>query len=200
MRISVAPHPSARRSENFGNSGARVQLVITGARAFRCSKSSGRLLYRVVFQKAAQSGLASYLCREGRLGRVIEVQWDNIADSLMRALGVVMALDRGQCSPQVRFAQQNQIIERFADFSDMALGVRTAKRGMRGRFEDAQVSAFQYPIQGQKSGVTVMVEAKAGQRCRHKAKEIKSIVQRLRQVPDYRTRIGTYPLWSLLAI
>jgi hypothetical protein len=45
-----------------------------------------------------------------------------------------------------------------------------------------------------------MVEAKAGQRSRHKAKEIKSIVERLRQVPDYRTRIGSYPLWSLLAI
>jgi hypothetical protein len=45
-----------------------------------------------------------------------------------------------------------------------------------------------------------MVEAKAGQRSRHKAKEIKSIVERLREVPDYRTRIGNYPLWSLLAI
>ena len=37
-------------------------------------------------------------------------------------------------------------------------------------------------------------------RSRHKAKEIKSIVERFRQVPDYRTRIGDYPLWSLLAI
>jgi hypothetical protein len=44
------------------------------------------------------------------------------------------------------------------------------------------------------------VEAKAGQRSRHKAKEIKSIVERLREVPDYRTRIGNYPLGSLLAI
>jgi predicted transposase YbfD/YdcC len=45
-----------------------------------------------------------------------------------------------------------------------------------------------------------MVEAKTGPRSRHKAKEIKSIVERLRQVPDYRTRIGSYPLGSLLAI
>jgi hypothetical protein len=85
------------------------------------------------------------LCREGRLGRVIKVQWNDIADSLMRALGVVMSLDRGQCSAQVWFAQQNQIIERFTDFSNMALGVRIAKRGMRGRFEDAQVVTSQYP-------------------------------------------------------
>jgi Domain of unknown function (DUF4338)/DDE_Tnp_1-associated len=45
-----------------------------------------------------------------------------------------------------------------------------------------------------------MVEAKAGIRSRHTVQEITSIIQLLQQVPDYRTRIGTYPLWSLLAI
>ena len=45
-----------------------------------------------------------------------------------------------------------------------------------------------------------VVEAKAGLRSRHPTKEIQSIVQHLKQVPDYRARIGTYPLWSLLAI
>src|SRR6266478_3809728 len=46
----------------------------------------------------------------------------------------------------------------------------------------------------------VMVEAKAGVRSRHTVKEIESIIQLLRGVPDYRKKIGTYPLWSLLAI
>ncbi len=45
-----------------------------------------------------------------------------------------------------------------------------------------------------------MVEAKHPARSRQTAKEIKSIVQRLMEVEDYRKRIGTYPLWSLLAI
>src|SRR6266705_2787463 len=45
-----------------------------------------------------------------------------------------------------------------------------------------------------------IVEAKAGHRSRHKAKEIKSIVQLLMEVRDYLAKIGTYPLWSLLAI
>src|SRR3974377_209818 len=45
-----------------------------------------------------------------------------------------------------------------------------------------------------------MVEAKAGRRSRHTPQEIQSIVQHLKQVPDYRARIGAYPLWSLLAI
>jgi hypothetical protein len=44
------------------------------------------------------------------------------------------------------------------------------------------------------------VEAKAGVRSRHTVKEIKSIVDRLKEVPEYRQRRGTYPLWSLLAI
>jgi hypothetical protein len=44
------------------------------------------------------------------------------------------------------------------------------------------------------------VEAQAGVRSRHTVKEIKSIIERLKSVPDYRKRIGLYPLWSLLAI
>ena len=44
------------------------------------------------------------------------------------------------------------------------------------------------------------VEAKAGLRSRHTVKEMGSIVQQLKGVPDYRKKIGTYPLWSLLAI
>lgn len=44
------------------------------------------------------------------------------------------------------------------------------------------------------------VEAKARVRSRHTVKEIGSIVQRLMGVTDYRARIGSYPLWSLLAI
>ncbi len=45
-----------------------------------------------------------------------------------------------------------------------------------------------------------MVEAKAGPRSRHKAKEIRSIVEQLRQCPDFRKRVESYPLSSLLAI
>ena len=45
-----------------------------------------------------------------------------------------------------------------------------------------------------------LVEAKAGVRSRHTVREIKSIVDWLREVPEYRKRRGTYPLWSLLAI
>jgi len=45
-----------------------------------------------------------------------------------------------------------------------------------------------------------VVEAKVGQRSRHTTKEINSIVDYLKQAPEYRKRVESYPLWSLLAI
>jgi hypothetical protein len=45
-----------------------------------------------------------------------------------------------------------------------------------------------------------VIEAKVGPRSHHTTKEIKSIIDYLKQAPEYRTRVGSYPLWSLLAI
>ena len=45
-----------------------------------------------------------------------------------------------------------------------------------------------------------VVEAKIGPRSRHTTKEIKSIVDYLKQAPEYRQRVESYPLWSLLAL
>jgi hypothetical protein len=44
------------------------------------------------------------------------------------------------------------------------------------------------------------VEAKVGPRSRHTVKEIGSIVEQLKAVPDFRKRVESYPLWGLLAI
>ena len=45
-----------------------------------------------------------------------------------------------------------------------------------------------------------MVEAQARARSRHRVKEIGSLAEHFRQVEDYRTRIESYPLWSLLTL
>jgi hypothetical protein len=45
-----------------------------------------------------------------------------------------------------------------------------------------------------------VVEAKARPRSRHTVKEIRFLVEHFRQVPDFRTRVESYPLWSLLTI
>jgi hypothetical protein len=45
-----------------------------------------------------------------------------------------------------------------------------------------------------------VVEAKTGPKSHHHVKEIKSIVDYLKQAPEYRKRVESYPLWSLLAI
>lgn len=45
-----------------------------------------------------------------------------------------------------------------------------------------------------------VVEKKVGPRCTYRAKEIRNFVEHLKTVPDFRARIQSYPLWSLLAI
>jgi hypothetical protein len=45
-----------------------------------------------------------------------------------------------------------------------------------------------------------IVETKVGPKSRHTVKEIGSIVDYLKQAPDFRKRVESYPLWSLLAI
>ena len=45
-----------------------------------------------------------------------------------------------------------------------------------------------------------MVAEKVAPRCTYSAKDLRTFVEHLKAVPDYRTRIGTYPVWSLLAI
>jgi len=45
-----------------------------------------------------------------------------------------------------------------------------------------------------------IVEAKVPARCSLRFKEIESITQQFKHVPEYRARYGSYPLWSLLTI
>jgi len=44
------------------------------------------------------------------------------------------------------------------------------------------------------------VEAKTCPRSPHRPAQIRSLVQQLKSLPDYRQRLGWYPLWSLVAI
>jgi hypothetical protein len=44
------------------------------------------------------------------------------------------------------------------------------------------------------------VEAKTRPRCTQTAAEIRSLIHSLKRLPDYRRRIGRYPLWTLVAI
>jgi hypothetical protein len=44
------------------------------------------------------------------------------------------------------------------------------------------------------------VEAKTRPRCTQSADQIRSLIEHLKALPDYRARIGVYPLWTLVAI
>ena len=44
------------------------------------------------------------------------------------------------------------------------------------------------------------VEEKVSPRCTQKAKEIRSLAEHFKKVPDFRSRIQSYPIWSLLTM
>jgi hypothetical protein len=44
------------------------------------------------------------------------------------------------------------------------------------------------------------VEARVPPRCTHRVGPLRSLAQRFQQVPEFRTRVESYPLWSLLTI
>jgi hypothetical protein len=56
-------------------------------------------------------------------------------------------------------------------------------------------------LQADKLKVTLApVEAKTRPRCTQSPAEIRSLIEYLKSLPDYRRRIGVYPLWTLVAI
>src|SRR5882724_7765673 len=56
-------------------------------------------------------------------------------------------------------------------------------------------------LQADKLKVTLApAEAKTRPRCTQSAAEIRSLIEYLKSLPDYRRRIGVYPLWTLVAI
>jgi hypothetical protein len=56
-------------------------------------------------------------------------------------------------------------------------------------------------LQADKLKVTLAsVEARTRPRCTQNPAEIRSLIQYLKSLPDYRRRIGVYPLWTLVAI
>jgi hypothetical protein len=44
------------------------------------------------------------------------------------------------------------------------------------------------------------VEARTRPRCTHSPAQIRSLIEYLKRLPDYRRRIGVYPLWTLVAM
>lgn len=49
-------------------------------------------------------------------------------------------------------------------------------------------------------GDLAMIEAKTPPACTYRAKEIRSMTEHFKQVPEYRSRVGLYPHWALLTI
>ena len=66
----------------------------------------------------------------------------------MRTLGVVMPFNCLQHVPEMRLTQQDQVIQRFTDFSNVALGKRIAKGRVRRSLEDLDPLALRNRVKG----------------------------------------------------
>src|SRR6266478_2879365 len=114
--------------------GAGFALASYGPKAPHCNMSSGSLDGIVIQKPAAQRLLALHLVGQGGLGRVIEVQRHDVADTLMWSAGVMVFLDVTQGVMQMGLAQENQLVEGLPNLAYMPLSVRITKGRMRGRF------------------------------------------------------------------
>ena len=101
-------------------------------------------------QESAQSLRALDFSKWGRLGGIIEARRNDIIDALMRALGVVMALNRSEGAAQVGLTQQNQMVKRLTDFPDVTFRVRVAQRRLRGVLRMRSSSVFNSPSKAAK--------------------------------------------------
>ena len=110
---------AAMRSDR--SHGDCVTVRLRGAANAAEVKASSSFLNGVMIQEATKALLALDMPGERWSLRIVNAQRNNIADSLMRALVVMMVLDCFERTAQVWFTQQHQIVERFADFSYMSL-------------------------------------------------------------------------------
>ncbi len=87
----------------------------------------------VVVQQSTEGGSAFDLVRRRGAVRVGVSQRNFVAESLMRTVLVVMAFDGFQGVMQMRFADQDEVVEGFAAFADKAFreGVALRRFGRR---------------------------------------------------------------------
>ena len=97
-------------------------------------KTSSGSLDGIVIQEPAQRLLALHVGRQGGLGGVIEIQRQDVADTLMWSAGVMVFLDAAQGVTQMGLAQENQLVEGLPDLARLPLSVRITKGRMWGRF------------------------------------------------------------------
>jgi hypothetical protein len=87
-----------------------------------------------VIQEPAQRLLALHLGRHGGLSGVIEIQRNDVTDTLMWPAGVMVFLDITQGVTQMGLPQEHQLVEGLPNLAYMPLSVRITKGRMRGRF------------------------------------------------------------------
>jgi hypothetical protein len=71
---------------------------------------SGRFFDVIMIEHAAEHGLTTNIFRVGRFFRVFVPKRDEVVDSLMRPLPVVMGLNAARNMTEVMFSQGNNVV------------------------------------------------------------------------------------------
>lgn len=87
-------------------------------KASKC-KASGGSPDGIVIQKPAQCLLALQLGRQGGLDGIIEIQRNDVTDTLMWSAGVMVFFDAAQGVTQMGLAQENQLVEGLSNLAYM---------------------------------------------------------------------------------
>jgi len=165
--------------------------------------------------------------RERRLALVVNnIRFLLLPDKTFPNLGtraLRMVLSRLSCDWQVAYSHPVLVVETFVDPDQLCGTVYTANGWEElGQTDGSGRHQRDYYVRHDKpkrlfvrelcrnarrtlqaehlKPALAVVEAKAGPKSRHRVKEIHSIVDYLRQAREYRKRVESYPLWSLLAI
>ena len=134
-------HPDARRldlgrrRELEGIFGAleKANLVVMDCALYpvlckNYSASSGDTFRVVMIQQSAQGHIAAHCGWRRWLFRILISQWDDIVQSLMRSLLIVMMLNLLEHVSQMSFTQENQLVQRFPGLPHEPLRISVAHR------------------------------------------------------------------------
>ena len=90
----------------------------------------------VMIQEATQRGIATDLSRRRRIHRIIKPNGNHITNTLARTPLVMMDLDQLENMAQMPFTQENQVVERLANFPDVPFSKGVAERATKRSFND----------------------------------------------------------------
>lgn len=119
---------------------------------------SGRFVQEVMIQESAKRGLAPDLVwRRGTVG-IFVTEWDRVSDPLVRAMLVMVSLNLLEDVFEMRFADQNEVVESFTALADKTFSKGVALGCAGRRLDDPDAVGLEYVVERQEGRIAVVDE------------------------------------------